>query len=87
MMSGRSFTTLICSPDFRVPAAYALPRIRWMAAITSPCWFAAASPSAEVHSMFFESLSSTLGNCTSACTDGSHGFASAASICASPVRL
>ena len=71
-MSGISFTTLICSPDVRFPAAYAFARIRWMAAITSLCWFADTSPSADVHPKFCANLSSTLGNCSSAITDGSH---------------
>ena len=86
-MSGLSFTTLICWPDFRFPASYAFARIRWIAAITSACWFADTSPSAEVHPRFCASFSSTLGNCSNAITEGSHSSSCAACCSGSPVRF
>ncbi len=63
---------VIYGVDFRLPAACALARILWTAAITSGCCVAEASPRAEVQARFFARLSSTEGNCVSAFTEGSH---------------
>ena len=66
IISGLSFTTFICSPDFRFPAAYAFARIRWIAAITSPCWLRKAFPRLVVQLTSSFNRLKTSGNMTNA---------------------
>src|SRR5277367_2800481 len=87
MICGDCCTTVICEPDFRLPAACALARNTCTADITSAACVWYASPNEVVQLRFFARLSRTEGNCVSAFTLGSHDWAFTPSINALPVRL
>src|SRR5215469_11737019 len=87
MTCGDSCTTVICEPDFRLPEAYALARSTWTADMTSAVCVWYASPKAEVQLRLLARLLRTDGNCVSAFTLGSHGWASTACIRVAPERF
>src|SRR5271170_7857100 len=87
MVCGDCWTTVICEPDFRLPAAFAFARKVWIAVMTSACWLWYASPSCDVQERFWAKLLSTDGNSVSALTLGSQVCLSTAVASALPVSV
>ncbi len=80
----------VCSlpaPVFRVPAAAALARSRWIDVATSACWPIIASPSFWVQSRWSLSCFRTDGKATSDLTLTSQVLSATAVTAASPLRL
>src|SRR5215469_15639763 len=87
MTCGDSRTTVICDPDFRLPAAYAFARNTCTADMTSAGWVEYASPKAEVQLRLLASVFSTDGNCVSAFTLGSQVWTSTTAMRLCPAIL